>query len=124
MLLNNILIKEVNINEFKQREEGLFTKSYKDGFVFIGASWCGYCRKISPEIEKLASAGGLRLTVLFIDGEKDSNTKLLNLLSVKGFPTLFMLLNNKLIPYTGERDHQSMLAKLCEISNKDLCFNN
>jgi thiol-disulfide isomerase/thioredoxin len=122
-MLNNPLIKDINISEFKQRTTGLFTKTKKDGFIFVGAEWCGYCRKVAPEIDNLATSSGMRLPVFFVDGGKKENKLLLNLLKVVSFPTIFLVFENKLTVYNGDRNVQSFLAGMCNLSNKSLCFN-
>lgn len=129
VLLKNKLIKEIDIRDFRKvatdkigSVNGVQTKRIKNGFIFVGASWCGYCKSFAPEIDKLANITGLNYPVSFVDGNKDSNNQLLNLLKVSGFPTIFIVYNYKLYKYEGQRNIENIIAEMCRISDRNVCF--
>ena len=64
----------------------------------------------------------MEFPVGFVDGNKETNKQLLNLLKVSGFPTIFIVYNNKLYKYEGERKAEYILSYMCKISNKNICF--
>lgn len=120
-MFDNSLIREVTLKNFIKENNCVKTKNVQNGIVFVGAHWCGHCATMKPEIEKVAIIGGIRLPVLFVDGAKDSNKQLLNILGVEGFPTVFIIKKNKLVKYKGGRDHVSIIHELCK-SNDKMCF--
>jgi thiol-disulfide isomerase/thioredoxin len=122
-LITSPLVKEATMANFKQRTTGLFLRDLKEGFVFVGADWCGHCRNAAPEINKLSTSLGMRLPTLFVDGDKPANKQLLNLLGVKGFPTIFLVYDYKMYPYSGERTAISMAAAMCKLTENKYCYN-
>lgn len=122
MFFNNPLIRQANISDFIKDGKKIKHKSVKNGFLFVGAGWCGFCQRAKPEIEKLAKITGLRAPVVFVDGADTKNKNLLNLLEIEGFPTIFLIINNKLVKYEGNRVAEEILSAMCKKSDKTTCF--
>ncbi len=122
MFFNNPLITQANLSDFIKYGKKIKHKNVKNGFIFVGAGWCGFCQRTKPEIEKLAKITGLNTPVLFVDGADSKNKNLLNLLEIEGFPTIFLIINNKLVKYTGNRIAEEILSTMCKKSDKTICF--
>ncbi len=54
--------------------------------VDFWAAWCGPCRMVSPELEKLAEAYGSALKVVKVD--VDANGAVANRYRIQGIPTI------------------------------------
>jgi thioredoxin len=54
--------------------------------VDFWAAWCGPCRMVSPELEKLAEAHGAALKVVKVD--VDANGSVANRYGIQGIPTI------------------------------------
>jgi thiol-disulfide isomerase/thioredoxin len=122
MFFNNPLIRQGNISDFVKESKKIKHKNVKNGFLFVGAGWCGFCQRAKPEIEKLAKITGLSMPVISVDGADIKNKNLLNLLEIEGFPTIFLIINNKLIKYEGNRVAEEILSSMCKKSDKTICF--
>jgi thiol-disulfide isomerase/thioredoxin len=122
MFFNNPLIRQANISDFIKESKKIRHKTIKNGFLFVGAGWCGFCQRAKPEIEKLAKITGLNIPVISVDGADNKNKNLLNLLDIEGFPTIFLIINNKLVKYEGNRLAEEILSTMCKKSNKTICF--
>eukprot|EP00052_Salpingoeca_macrocollata_P005618 m.48434 g.48434 ORF g.48434 m.48434 type:complete len:230 (+) comp14958_c0_seq4:30-719(+) len=70
-------------------------------FIKMYAPWCGHCRSMAPAWDELASRLKGRVNVAKVDCTKER--AVCSRFSVRGFPTLFLLRNNKLYPYSGQR---------------------
>ena len=64
----------------------------EEAVIKMGASWCGPCRDLHPEIEKLAKKQMGKLKVLTID--IDNNPTLAKLLSPRGMVPAIVTLKN------------------------------
>lgn len=86
--MSNVL--HVTESEFDKivREEGLV-------LVDFFATWCGPCKMLTPEIEKLADEVAGKAKVLKVDVDQESN--LAQRFSVASIPTLIVFENGRLI---------------------------
>jgi len=106
--------------------------SGKTVFVKFFAPWCGHCKKIKPDWDKLMknwnkskrAKTGLIADVDCIGAGKDLCDKH----GVKSFPTLKWGDPNAMEDYTGERDYDGLkkfaldkLKPICSPANLDLC---
>jgi hypothetical protein len=64
----------------------------------------------------------LNAPIVFVDGADNKNKNLLNLLEIEGFPTIFLIINNKLVKYEGNRVAEEILSAMCKKSDKTTCF--
>jgi thioredoxin len=80
--------------------------------VDLWAPWCGPCRRVKPELEKLAEDYAGRVDVWEVNA--DENPELINQLKVYGIPTLISYDHGKeLLRYTGVK-RRSELETLFE----------
>lgn len=84
------------------------TNSKQIWLVEFFAPWCGHCKQLAPEYEKLAKSfeGIVNIGAVDADQYKDLGGQF----GIKGFPTLKFFGENKSSPqdYSGERNAQAM----------------
>lgn len=93
----------------------------KSGLLAVTASWCHFCAKAAPEIEKLAKMTGSVYPVCYIDADKCKAT--VNLLGVEGFPTILFIENGIVKEtYSGERSSGAMMNAVCDhVKSANFC---
>ena len=80
--MSNVLHpNEVEFNEIIKKNEVVFIDFY--------ASWCGPCKMLAPEIEKLAEAYAGKVAVLKVDVDKEPNLAARS--GVQSIPNLFLI---------------------------------
>lgn len=93
-----------------------FKNTSESAFVMVYAPWCGHCKTVKPEFEKLKSSYTGRTKIVMIDGDKDKEAA--KNMGVKGFPTLRYYptgLNGEFKEYNGERTEDAMKSYLTGI---------
>jgi len=85
----------------------------KNDFVFVEfyAPWCGHCKKLAPDYEKLASdlkASGSPAIIAKIDATEHAGPA--TTYGVRGYPTLIFFKNGNQIKYEGDRAPAAMAA--------------
>ncbi|CAD8134718.1 unnamed protein product [Paramecium pentaurelia] len=96
-------------------------KSKDSWFVEFYAPWCGHCKKLEPEWNKVGSELKGKVKVAKIDAT--ANTQLASRFGVSGYPTLKFFPagfsnDSDAIPYDGARDSSAMIEFALEQSNK------
>jgi protein disulfide isomerase len=81
----------------------------KDVLFEVYAPWCGHCKKLEPEYEKVAKKlkkDGLGDNVILAKMDGTTNDSPLDSITWNGFPTLFWIKagSNEAVPYDGGRD--------------------
>jgi len=101
----------------------------KTVFIKFFAPWCGHCKKMKPDWDKLMDAFADSKTALVADVDCTADGKpLCDSNGVKGFPTLKYGDPSALEDYKGGRDFESLkkfadenLKPMCSPTNIDLC---
>ena len=91
------------------------SKFLKEGFeaqgkhmVLYFAPWCGHCKALKPEWEKLEKAGVKGVTVSKVDADEEPNK--IKEAGVDGFPTIIFYNNGEKSVYSGERTADAITA--------------
>jgi protein disulfide-isomerase A1 len=80
-------------------------------FVEFYAPWCGHCKKLAPDWEKLATQlkdSGSPAVVAKIDATEHTGPA--TTYGVRGYPTLIFFKNGNKIPYEGDRSVAAMAS--------------
>lgn len=85
-------------------------KTDKTVLVDFYADWCGPCKKMKPDLDRLAAERKENLVVLRIDA--DANPDLSNALDVQGLPSLFVYRNQMLVKKAEGYQKKEELEKL------------
>jgi len=85
----------------------------ENDFVFVEfyAPWCGHCKRLAPDYEKLATdlkKSGSPAVIAKIDATEHSGPA--TTYGVKGYPTLIFFKNGNQLKYEGDRSPAAMLA--------------
>jgi protein disulfide-isomerase-like protein len=101
----------------------------KTVFLKFFAPWCGHCKKMKPDWDKLMEAFAGSATQLVADVDCTTGGKpLCDANGVKGYPTLKWGDPSALVDYQGGRDYDSFktfaeenLKPMCSPANIDIC---
>jgi thiol-disulfide isomerase/thioredoxin len=86
-------------------------------FLLIYANWCPHCHTLKPVLENIMShlaPYGMRLGAVEATANPEYDSVVPN---VDGFPTLFIIHNNKVHKYMGNRTEFDIVDKLHQILN-------
>ena len=94
------------------------------GLVLIKANWCGHCKRVIPELSRVASMTGGAFPIFVVDS--DADPELVKDLGVKGFPTIFFIGKNGAIgeQYSDARTKEAFVKNICEKSRVCAPFRN
>ena len=84
------------------------------GFLMVGAGWCGHCHAFIKDYEKIAASTSTAFPCFLIT---DTDREAVQKLKVDGFPSLYWINSDgSLIPYTGSRSAMPILDQICKRS--------
>lgn len=88
------------------------------GLVVFYASWCGHCKRMSPEFSKASNALGDAFPMLKFDCEK--YPELCKELKITSYPTIRFINKDGSLGeiYNGERTLNGFLSSICKKSSK------
>eukprot|EP01059_Diplonema_ambulator_P022488 TRINITY_DN37793_c0_g1_i1.p1 TRINITY_DN37793_c0_g1~~TRINITY_DN37793_c0_g1_i1.p1 ORF type:complete len:209 (+),score=61.09 TRINITY_DN37793_c0_g1_i1:40-666(+) len=89
-------------------------------FVLFYAPWCGWCKRIMPDWEQLATDVKQELTIAKVDATSSLLTS--SRFDVQAFPTLILFADNKMYKYEGQRSYEDLL-KFALGGYKDAAWN-
>lgn len=100
----------------KNFEEVVYDNS-KDVFVEFYAPWCGHCKNLAPEYEKLAKS--LKDVQSVVIAKVDSTANEVKGHPIRGFPTLkfFPANNKKGLDFNADRTYEGILKYIKENAN-------
>lgn len=84
-----------NVLHPNEKEFDEIIKNNEVVFIDFYASWCGPCKMLAPEIEKLADAYNGKAAVLKIDVDQEPN--LAARFGVQSIPNLFLIKKGTLV---------------------------
>merc|ERR1719461_1846253 len=87
------------------------SKVGKDGetsVVEFYAPWCGHCKQLKPEYEKLGKMLKGQVGVYAVDASEEKNAPLAQRFQIQGFPTIKVFAGTKVLDYQGERTAEGM----------------
>ncbi|GJP38600.1 hypothetical protein CLOM_g14044 [Closterium sp. NIES-68] len=92
----------------------------QDTYIFVKfyTPWCGHCKRLAPEWERLAAAFRGSIYVHIAQVDCDAHKELCSKYGVTGYPTLKWFPRNSLNPetYTGDREAEKLLEFVNEKS--------
>ena len=96
----------------KNLKEEVFS-SEKDVLLEVYAPWCGHCKKLAPEYEKVAQKvrkEGLEDVISIAKMDGTQNDSPVDSITWEGFPTIFYIKagTSEPIPFTGGRDAKAI----------------
>ena len=93
----------------------------KDVLLEIYAPWCGHCKKLAPEYEKLAGTIAEKTDKVVIAKVDGTLNSMPNSLSYTGFPTLYWIsANTNEVTKPNGRDYESLLKHVVNSASIDL----
>ena len=82
-------------------------QSKPDVYLFK-AEWCGHCKNFKPEWKKIMADNALSKKVNFITIDSEKNKNDIAKWQIKGFPTIILKKNDKLIEYDNHRTFEGI----------------
>jgi len=81
--------------------------SNKPELYLFKADWCGHCNRFKPTWNDLKSNYN---KIKYNEFDADENKDIMKKFNIKGFPTIMLKHDNKMIEYNGDRDINSILT--------------
>lgn len=71
-------------------------------FMLLYAKWCGHCKAMAPEWQKLETKYASHPNVQVQKYEESEHPELMKRMQVAGFPSIYLIKDDKIIPYDLE----------------------
>lgn len=95
----------LNVITDKQQAIDVFLGASGDAFIYIGASYCHFCVKVSPIIDELATQSPLPVVKMDVTAAE----KIFKYMNFPGVPILVKTVNKEIHVYKGDRTLASLL---------------
>ncbi|GAA5982103.1 hypothetical protein JCM10908_004743 [Rhodotorula pacifica] len=101
-------VKQLSSKTFKKAVQG----SDKLTVAAFVAPWCGYCKKLAPDYDKVADSLKGLVNIVSVDCDTDANKPLCGEMGIQGFPTLKIFPGGKAPSrnYDGPREAKDIIA--------------
>ncbi|GAA5910842.1 uncharacterized protein JCM6883_000333 [Sporobolomyces salmoneus] len=101
-------VKALLSRSFKKAVQG----SPKQTVSIFYAPWCGYCKQLAPEADKVADSLKGLVNIVSVDCDEDQNKQLCGEYGVKGFPTIKIFPGGSAPPrnYDGPRTAKDIIS--------------
>ncbi|GAA6027589.1 hypothetical protein JCM8097_007938 [Rhodosporidiobolus ruineniae] len=101
-------VKNLSTRTFKKAVQG----SDKLTVAAFVAPWCGYCKQLAPEFDKVSDSLKGLVNVVAVDCDVDENKQICGEMGVKGFPTLKIFPGGSAPPrsYDGPRTAKDIIS--------------
>ncbi|GAA5968707.1 hypothetical protein JCM11641_000703 [Rhodosporidiobolus odoratus] len=101
-------VKHLTTNTFKK---SVHTSDKLTLAAFV-APWCGYCKKLAPEYDKVSDSLKGLVNVVSVDCDADENKPLCGEMGIQGFPTIKVFPGGRAPPrsYDGPREAKDMIT--------------
>lgn len=112
---NNKLLSKVN-NEQKQDnvvKEQMTNQNKKAEFTVYYTTWCGWSKKAlamlqTPDIVNYFN-NNPKCSLVLIDCEKDNGPQICKANNIQGFPTMKLIMGDKILDYNGKREPKDII---------------
>ncbi|GAA6020975.1 hypothetical protein JCM11491_001572 [Sporobolomyces phaffii] len=101
-------VKSLTTRSFKKAVQG----SPKLTVATFTAPWCGYCKQLAPDLDKVADSLKGIVNVVNVDCDEDQNKQLCGEYGIQGFPTLKIFPGGSAPPrsYDGPRSAKDIIS--------------
>jgi protein disulfide-isomerase-like protein len=110
-ILNAFLVHSKVVELTNDNWNNIVTESEKHIFVKFFAPWCGHCKKLKPDWDKLGdSIKSQNIMIGTVDCTAEEGKELCETNGIKGFPTLKSFWKNSAEDYEGGREYSELKA--------------
>jgi len=108
------MVIELNVDNFDTE-----IAKHAVSMIEFYAPWCGHCKSLKPDYIAAAKELGGGIPLFAVDGSEEKNAPIAQRFQVRGFPTLFVMVDGKPEPYQGPRDASGIVKALrAKVPNK------
>jgi len=108
------MVMELDIDNFDTE-----IAKHKVSMIEFYAPWCGHCQQLKPAYIAAAKELGGGIPLFAVDANEEKNAPIAQKFQVRGFPTLFIIVDGKPEPYQGARDTAGIVKALrSKVPNK------